>query len=270
MARKREIALKGLLWMTVGDKNLGGPGRMELLTSIAEHGSITQAAKSMKMSYKAAWDAVDQMNNLAGQPLVERMAGGKGGGSTRLTPRGEQLVINFKLVESEHRRFIDQLSQQAHGLKDDLLLMIGRMSMKTSARNQFLGKVTGIKQGAVNDEIDMEIVGGQKISAIITCESTENLGLEVGKEAFALIKASSIIIMTDDEGAKLSTRNRLSGTVSRVQPGAVNSEVVIDLPGGGAIISIITNESATKLGLAVGKSASAIFKASSVIIGVPA
>lgn len=143
--------------------------------------------------------------------------------------------------------------------------------MKTSARNHFVGKVTGIKPGAVNDEIDVEIAGGQRLVAIITCESTKNLGLNTGAEVFALIKASSVIIMTDDDaGARLSTRNRLSGTVSHLQTGAVNSEVVIGIPGGGAIVSIITNESAANLGLKVGKQASAIFKASSVIIGVPA
>ena len=70
------IELKGTIWMTVGDANLGGPGRIALLAKIAECGSITQAAKAMKMSYKAAWDAVDAMNNLAGEPLVERSSGG--------------------------------------------------------------------------------------------------------------------------------------------------------------------------------------------------
>ena len=95
------------------------------------------------MSYKAAWDAIDTMNNLAGEPLVERLAGGKGGGGTRLTRRGEQLVANFRTLEREHRRFIEQLSRQAEGLADDYLL-IRRMGMKTSARNQFLGTVTRV------------------------------------------------------------------------------------------------------------------------------
>lgn len=142
--------------------------------------------------------------------------------------------------------------------------------MKTSARNQFLGKVSKIKTGAVNDEIDVEVFGGQKVVAIITCESTNNLGLKPGVEVFALIKASSVIIMTDDEGARLSTRNRLFGKVTQLQTGAVNSEVTLEIPGGGAIVAIITNASAASLGLQVGKPASAIFKASSVIIGVPA
>ncbi|MFZ3127347.1 MAG: TOBE domain-containing protein, partial [Rhodoferax sp.] len=61
-----------------------------------------------------------------------------------------------------------------------------------------------------------------------------------------------------------------AGTISRLQSGAVNTEVVIDLPGGGAIASVITNESATALDLAVGQPATAIFKASSVIVGTPA
>ncbi|MBE7421367.1 MAG: nitrogen fixation protein NifQ [Zoogloeaceae bacterium] len=269
MARKQKpIELRGSVWMTVGGENLGGPGRIDLLSRVAEFGSITRAAKAIGMSYKAAWDAIDTMNNLAGEALVERLTGGKGGGGTRLTRRGEQLVENFRIIEREHRQFVEQLGRQARGIADDLVL-IRRMKMKTSARNQFLGKVTAVKKGAVNDEIDLEILGGQKIVAIITRESTDSLGLKKGVEAFALIKASSVIVMTDDEGAKISARNRLAGTVSRVQAGAVNSEVVIELPGGGAIASIITNESADRLGLKVGTKASALFKASSVIIGVP-
>ena len=142
--------------------------------------------------------------------------------------------------------------------------------MKTSARNQFLGKVSAVKTGAVNDEIELEVAGGQKLTAIVTRESAENLGLKVGAEAFALIKASSIILVTDDAGARFSARNRLSGTISRVQAGAVNTEVVLDLANGATVAAIITNESSTALDLAVGKQATALFKASSVILGVPA
>ncbi|MEO7106918.1 MAG: TOBE domain-containing protein [Rhodoferax sp.] len=265
----KTIALKGSVWMTVDNESLGGPGRIALLAGIGQCGSISQAAKAMKMSYKAAWDAIDGMNNLAGEPLVERSTGGKGGGGTRLTARGQQLVDNFRLIEQEHRRFIDQLSQQANGITNDYFL-IRKMAMKTSARNQFLGTVTTVHRGAVNDAIELDIVGGQKIVATITHESTEGLGLKPGAQAFALIKASSIIIVTDTQGAKFSARNCLEGTVSRLLPGAVNTEVVIELPGGGAIAAIITMASSSNLGLAVGQKATAIFKASSVIVGTPA
>ena len=266
--KSQAIELHGSVWMTVGDENFGGKGRIGLLASIAEHGSITQAAKAIKMSYKAAWDAIDTMNNLAGEPLVERLTGGKGGGGTRLTKRGDQLVANFHIIEREHQHFIAQLARQAEGIADDFLL-IRRMTMKTSARNQFLGVVTQLKTGAVNDEVELEIAHGHKIVAIITHASAESLGLKVGASAFALIKASSILVVTDAEGAKFSARNFLQGTVSRLQTGAVNTEVVIDLIGGGSVAAIITNESSKNLGLAVGGAASAIFKASSVILGVP-
>ena len=261
------IALDGSVWMTVGGEKFGGAGRIELLAAIASCGSITHAAKSIKMSYKAAWDAVDMMNNLAGEPLVERVSGGKGGGGTRLTRRGAQLVENFQLIEREHRKFIEQLGRQAEGIADDFLL-IRRMNMKTSARNQFPGKVAQVKRGAVNDEIDLELATGQHIVATITHESAENLGLQPGVQAFAMVKASAIILVVDDDIAKFSARNRMAGLVSRVHAGAVNSEVVIEIDGGGALAAIITNDSCVNLGLAVGSRAAGIFKASSVVLGV--
>ena len=263
------ITLRGTVWMTVGEENFGGHGRMTLLLKIAECGSITQAAKAMKMSYKTAWDAVDVMNNLAGEPLVERATGGKGGGGTRLTERGERLVNNFRIIEREHKRFIEELGRQASGLADDYLL-IGRMSMKTSARNQFLGTISALRSGAVNDEVELTITSGQKIVAVITSDSTQRLGLKVGSEVFALVKSSSVIVAVDAQEGRFSVRNCLTGTVSRLIPGAVNTEVVIDLPEGASVAAIITNESAKNLDLAAGKTVSALFKASSVILCLPA
>lgn len=265
----KSVAVHGSIWLTMAGENFGGVGRIDLLARIAECGSISQAAKSIKMSYKAAWDAIDAMNNLAGEPLVERLTGGKGGGGTRLTQRGEQLVANFRIIEREHRLFIEQLSRQADGITHDFLLL-RRMNMKTSARNQFLGTVSAVHGGAVNDEVELEIPGGLKLVAILTHDSRENLGLAVGSEAFALVKSSSIVIATDTQDAKLSARNQIQGRISRLQIGAVNSEVVIELPAGGAIAAVITNESCRELKLAVGQPATALFKASSVIVGVPA
>ena len=255
--------------MTVGGENLGGPGRIALLAHVAECGSITHAAKAMKMSYKAAWDAIDTMNNLAGEPLVERVTGGKGGGGTVLTRRGTQLVENFRVIEREHRRFVGQLSAEAEGIADDFLLL-RRMSMKTSARNHFAGPVTRVQRGSVNDEIEIEAAGGHKVVAIVTHESAESLGLNVGAQAFALVKASSIVVVTEAEGAHFSARNRLDGTVARIAAGAVNDEVVIDVADGVSIAAIITHASSEALGLTVGARATAIFKASSVIVGAPA
>jgi molybdate transport system regulatory protein len=177
-------------------------------------------------------------------------------------------VRNFQLVEQEHRRFVERLGHQAAGLGDDYML-IRRVSMRTSARNQFFGKVGAIKAGAVNDEVELDVAGGHKITAVITHSSTQDLGLAVGAEALALIKASSIILVAAGETARFSARNQLTGTITRLQPGAVNTEVVIELPGGGTLAAIITNDSSNTLGLAPDQTVTAIFKASSVILAVP-
>lgn len=264
----KEIALEGTVWMTVGGAHLGGTNRVELLAALAHGGSITAAAKAVGLSYKAAWDAIDTMNNLAGEPLVERVTGGKGGGGTRLTARGAQLVANFKTIEQVHHDFLERLNRQAGAVVDDFALF-SRFKMNTSARNQFFGTVTRVTRGAVNDEIELTIAGGQQLIAIVTRESTENLGLAPGRQAFALIKSSSVIVMTGGAGARLSARNQLAGIVTRLTRGAVNAEVVIELAGGGNVAATITNDSLETLGLEQGGTATALFKASSVILGVP-
>jgi molybdopterin-binding protein len=139
--------------------------------------------------------------------------------------------------------------------------------MKTSARNQFAGEVVQLTHGAVNDEVTLRTADGLDIVAIITHGSAKTLGLAVGKQAFALVKASSVIVMVDVSKDQVSARNCIAGTVTAVTTGAVNSEVTIGA-GSAQIAAIVTNESVERLGLAVGQAATAIFKASSVIVGV--
>lgn len=263
------ITVQGSLWMTVDGQHFGGDDRMRLLACIADCGSISQAAKAVPMSYKTAWDAIDAMNTLAGEPLVARVAGGKGGGGTRLTARGQQLLDNYLTLQREHQAFMRQLAAQAGGLADDYVL-IRRMAMKSSARNQFLGKVLSVKDGVVNDEVTLQTATGLHIVATVTRDSCESLGLAPGVEAFALVKASSIILATDTAGARFSARNQLAGTVTRVLPGAVSTEVTLALGGGASVAAIITHDSGEALALQPGQPAVALFKASSVIVAIPA
>ena len=141
--------------------------------------------------------------------------------------------------------------------------------MKTSARNQLTGTINAVRTGAVNDEVEISLAGGLRIVAVVTHESTLSLGLRAGGEAFALIKASSVLLATDLGGARLSARNQLRGTVARLQPGAVNAEVLVDVGGGQTMAAVVTQESALSLGLEPGMAVIAVFKASSVILGVP-
>ena len=143
--------------------------------------------------------------------------------------------------------------------------------MKTSARNTFNGTVLNVHHGAVNDEIEIMLEGsGARITSVITSTSTKNLGLEAGKKVIALIKASWVILLTDTEGVRFSARNQLTGTVTSVEKGAVNSEIRVRLEGGEALTAIITEESTKNLGLEAGSKVTALIKASHVILGVPA
>ena len=261
------LELDGSIWFRSGAQTWGGKNRIDLLAQIDATGSITAAARAVGMSYKGAWDAIDAMNNLAGEPLVIRAAGGKGGGGTRLTDRARGLIATFRALEAEHRKFMENLTRAGMNTSGDIDLM-RRFMLKTSARNKLLGTVIQIRAGAVNDEIVLRIAGGQTITATITRESTQELGLATGKEAIALVKASSVIVGAPGPGLRLSARNQLPGKITALRPGAVNSEILIGLDGGVTLAAIVTNESAQELGLDVGADAVAIFKASSVILGV--
>jgi molybdate transport system regulatory protein len=287
-ARAGAFGLGGSLWLSAGGETLAGAARIALLAAIRETGSITGAAKAVGISYKAAWDAIDAMNNLSGVALVVRATGGKGGGGTTLTPRGERLIETFRAIEREHRKFIEHVSAGIEDFARDWAL-IGRIGMKASARNQLFGTIVSIAHGAVNDEVTMKLPGGQQIVAVITCESTETLGLTEGATAYALVKASWVMLAVGNPDnpdnpdsvapLRLSARNQLHGRISQIVPGAVNAEVSLVLdadaatddagaaPAATVVTAVVTNESVRELGLAVGMPAIAAFKASSVILG---
>lgn len=239
---------------------------LELLERIDASGSISAAANALGMSYKAAWDAVESINNLAEQPLVERRVGGRNGGGAELTTNGRRLVAAYRRLDKERERVLAHLNRVMDDF-DQYYKIIRRFDMKTSARNQFLGTVKSLKHGPISAEVVMDIGGGDELVASITNDSTEHLALAEGMEAYALIKASWIIIATDNS-LKFSARNRLCGVVARCQEGAVNAEVVIELPGGKTLTAIVTNDSIASLGLKQGLRVCALIKASHIILAV--
>jgi molybdate transport system regulatory protein len=142
------------------------------------------------------------------------------------------------------------------------------IGMKISARNVLAGKVQSVTKGAVNAEILLTLEGGETVVAIITNSSADSLELQAGKAAWAIVKASEVMIAKGVEGAKLSARNVLAGEVSKLQDGAVNSEVEVRLTGGTTVVASITKVSVNALGLQHGDKVSAIVKASNVLLGV--
>lgn len=269
MHHSKKLMVYGGIWLGHEDQPLLGDERIALLDQIGKTGSITRAAKACGMSYKRAWDTVNEMNNLSGRPLVASVVGGKGGGGAQLTETARRLIEVYRQVREEHRKF---LAMASTGIADfaNFYQLIRRLSMKSSARNQFFGTVTRIHRGEVNAEVEIQLNPHDRIAATITIEGLDNLGLQVGSEAWALVKASWVVISCDDQNVKMSARNRLCGTVTRIIADAVNSDVVLTLPGGTTVAAIVTNDSTARLGLVEGQPACAIFKASSVILGVSA
>lgn len=142
--------------------------------------------------------------------------------------------------------------------------------MKISARNVFEGRITALRDGQVNAEVEVTTPGGDRIVAIVTEASVEALGLAVGQPAIAYIKAPWVMLLAGEGGVRFSARNQLAGTVDSLHKGAVNSDVAIRLAGGSLVHAVITNEAVLELGLKPGVPACALIKASHVVLGVPA
>ncbi len=250
--------------------------RIQLLEAIDRLGSLTQAAKSISIAYRSAWDALDEMNNLAEQPLVIRTIGGRHGGGTTLTAYGRQTVALYRALQEEYALALKKLKTQlcaqtenqthteeldVHGFKR----LLRRMSMQSSARNQFIGTVFALRNGPVDVEVTIQLSDDTQLISLITKESANRLDIALGQELYALIKSSSIMLVTDDS-IKLSSRNQLWGNISKIYRGPINTEVVIDLPSNKTVCAVITSESANQLRLNEGHKACAAFKASAVLL----
>ncbi len=246
-----------------------GDTRIRLLEAIDATGSISQAAKAVPLSYKAAWDAVDAMNNLAERPLVERVVGGRHGGGTVLTDYGRHVVTMFRALEAEYQLALDRvtakLSAPTESDSQSLRRLMRSVGVTTSASNQFVGPVTSLRAGEVTFEVGVRFDGHNEIVAHISREAAEQMRLNLGRELHAWVNASAVILLTDD-GVRLSARNRLWGEVSRIHEGPVSVDVTLALPTGRSVSAIITREALADLALRVGSRVCAVFKASSVTL----
>ena len=139
--------------------------------------------------------------------------------------------------------------------------------MKISARNQIKGTVKVVKEGAVNAVVVICCGNHNPIFADITMAAVADLGLEEGKECYAIIKASNVMFATE-KIAGLSARNQIEGTVVAVTEGAVNGHVTIEDADGVRISGSITNAAIEELGLAEGGKAVAIIKSTDVMVAV--
>ena len=238
------------------------PQRIALLQQVAVQGSITQAAKAAGLSYKAAWDAIDEMNNLAGEPLVERSVGGKGGGGATLSATGERLLQLYQRLETLQAQLLSAAEQ------DGDMQLLSRLMLRTSARNQLAGQVCAIQASGRNDLIGIDL-GGAQIQARITHESTEQLELIIGSPVIALFKAGTLQLHTLDAPADPAL-NQLHGHITQILDAPDGpAEVRISLDGGGTLCALLDADALRQLALAEGRAVLARFSPDQVLLGIP-
>ncbi|NLK67413.1 MAG: TOBE domain-containing protein [Campylobacteraceae bacterium] len=240
--------------------------RIKLLKEIDKTGSILQAAKNVPMSYKTAWDSVDLMNNLSSEVLVHSKAGGRQGGGTTLSEYGKNLILVYDQIKEAQNSFLKTLSESVN-LNSGEIENLERIAMQISARNVFTGKVKKITEGMVNAEVVLELKDGVEISSVITKNSVANLELEVGKEAKAIIKATSVMFATSSDIA-ISARNIIEGKIVKITDGQVNAEVSIDIGSEQILTGVVTINSVKRLGLKEGMTAYGVIKSTEVMIGL--
>ena len=210
--------------------------RIKLLEAIAEYGSISKAAKAVPMSYKSAWEAVDTMNSLSPEPIVQRETGGKDGGGTTITAYGEKLLENYALLKAEHERFLARLSEITD-IETGTFRTIGRLGMQISARNQIQAEVKEVEPGEVNVKIQLALKSGQILYSVITKEAVEDLHIKVGQIVTAICKSSNVVLLSEPDEA---FDNQLAGKVVQMEKDSVNAKVVVDMGNHDRVVSVMS------------------------------
>lgn len=257
------------LEMQIGGRDLLSERRIRLLEAIAEHGSLNAAAKALPMSYKAAWDALDAMNNLAEQPLVIRRNGGKHGGGTVLTPTGVQLVRIYRALQLEYQQSLTALQPI---LEQDPILdleqlrrTVRQMHFRSSARNQFSGRVKSISIQGVQAQINIEVSAQFYIKAQVTSEAVHELLLAPEVNLLALIKAPQVKIYPVSQQTRLP-KNYYIGKVSRLIPDEKRCQVNVEVTQHKQLAALITHAQFEQLALEEGLSVGIGFAPAAVVL----
>lgn len=250
------------LHIRLQQKLFADPRRIELLKRVHQTGSISQGAKLAGISYKSAWDAINEMNQMADETLVERATGGKGGGGATLTRYGERLIQLFQLMEQIQQKAFDALQHDTLPL-DSLLAAIARFSLQTSARNQLFGTVVSNDAQQVVQHLLIQLADGvTQLNVALTQRSADRLQLAAGKEVLVLIKAPWIRISRD----AAQDDNQLAATVSAIEPGEQMSEVLMKLASGETLCATLSNDQLQQLRLQPGDAVIASFNAEHAIV----
>ena len=160
-----------------------GKGGAEILRAVNAEQSLSKAAEKLGMSYRYVWNYVHKIHRALGEAVVETYKGGKtGGGGAKLTDVGKTLLEEYTRLEGCLSEFL----ACSRGLEVK--------GLKLSARNQLKGKIVAVEKGVITAKVKLEIKVPAVVTAVITKEAVEDLGLKVGDEVQAIVKSTEIII----------------------------------------------------------------------------
>lgn len=232
---RKKLPLTHVLGFEAGDK------RIDILRRIGEVGSISEAARGAGVSYKAAWQALETLTNLAGTPLVEKVVGGSGGGGAKLTDAGRHVLQASQHMNQARQQVLEQLSGGATSGR-------AALALRTSMRNQFPCEVVKVSPFRGLVRVQLRLASGGVIYSRITRESVQLLGLKPGLEVLALCKAVAVQVARElpaQEG-----HNLLHGVVTRASQAAAGGEVGLCLPDGVQIVGFAAAQHGLKRGAA--------------------
>ncbi|MCF0253597.1 MAG: LysR family transcriptional regulator [Duodenibacillus sp.] len=233
--------------------------RLDILRRIDQTGSISEAARCANISYKAAWQAVETLANLAGTPLVEKVVGGPNGGGTQLTAAGKQVLeLSRRLAQAREAVMRDFMMQQVPEIG-----WATSPTFRTSLRNQLPCTVTGLTRGPATVRLQMRIDEENQVRAKITQESQQLLDLKADMRVLAMFKATAVEIAA--QCLPMRQSSVVTGTVIRSARAEKGGEVAIRLAGGLTVCGFAHPGH----GLEPGDRAQARIPSAAVIIGLP-
>ena len=213
------------------------------------------------MSYKAAWQAIDTLTNLAGGVLVDSSVGGAGGGGARLTDAGRRLLAAADEITKARRQVLARLAgRKGAGIQ---LAGVAALGLRTSMRNQLPCTVKALAASGPMVRVEMLLPDGTALASRITRESAELLALAPGLAVIALCKATAVRI-----GASFAIgegRNQFSGRVARMSRASGSAEVTLEMDSGLNLVGFADAAS----GLKTGSAAVAEVDEAAVVISVP-
>lgn len=240
------MTIKALVSLSSDEKKNVGRERIALLEAVGRTGSISAAARQVGLSYKAAWDGLEAIQNLVSTPLLEKSAGGRDGGGAALTPAGLALIETFHRLEAGLAALLNNAEPTLKALNLSSAGLLQGFMVRTSARNVFSGTIEAITLKKPAAFLRLRIANDFALTAQITTASLETLGLVIGRQVAALIKAPFVHILNIDEKAP-ENFNITPVKIRHIESGDNTLEVVADIGTGRTIVATLEKHKAPAL-----------------------